>query len=350
MQRRAFIQMLSATSLLVAAKQISASAAQPQPWRAYKLVYDVDLSQRTGAGQLWLPLPQHIDSYQRVLALDWQGTGSSSLHTQEIYQSPILVTKWDDKSKQRHLRVMMQVATRDRHTRTRKPTQQETNAAAFYLQATASMPNDGIVKDTALHITRNISEPDARARAIYEWIVDNTYRDPKTQACGLGNIKSMLETGNLGGKCADINSLFVGLARACGIPARESYGVRIDDSAQFKSLGQRGDISKAQHCRAEYFSARHGWVPVDPADVRKAILQEKKPLHDAQIQALKERLFGYWEMNWISFNHARDFNLPALENTSVPFLMYPYARFKETTLNGHHPQSFTFRLHSRRLG
>lgn len=58
-----------------------------------------------------------------------------------------------------------------------------------------------------------------------------------------------------------------------------------------------GDVSKAQHCRAEFFSPGHDWVAVDPADVRKAVLEEKLALNDPRIVALRKRLFGYWEMN-----------------------------------------------------
>jgi len=158
----------------------------------------------------------------------------------------------------------------------------------------------------------------------------------------------MLETGNLRGKCADINSLFVGLARAAGLPAREVYGVRVADSAQFKCLGKAGDVSKAQHCRAEYFSPRHGWVPVDPADVRKAVLEEKLPLDDARIVALRERLFGYWEMNWVGFNFARDFDLSPAAKGPVPYLMYPYAELADGVLDGRDPKDF-FKLTSRQL-
>ncbi len=44
-------------------------------------------------------------------------------------------------------------------------------------------------------------------RALYDWVVTNTYREPKVRGCGEGDIKTMLETGNLGGKCADLNAL-----------------------------------------------------------------------------------------------------------------------------------------------
>jgi hypothetical protein len=134
---------------------------------------------------------------------------------------------------------------------------------------------------------------------IYEWIVENTFRDPKVRGCGVGDIRSMLETGNLGGKCADLNALFVGLARAVGVPARDVYGIRVADSAEFKTLGKSGDITKAQHCRAEFYSASLGWVPVDPADVRKVVLEERGgiPLDDPTTRRARAKLFGQWEMN-----------------------------------------------------
>src|SRR5439155_1239050 len=153
-----------------------------------------------------------------------------------------------------------------------------------------------------------------KARALYEWIVENTFRDPKTRGCGLGDIKTMLETRYFGGKCADLNALFVGLARAVKIPARDVYGARCADSAEFKSLGKGGDISKAQHCRAEFYLNGYGWVQVDPADVRKVILEEggglPAGLADPKAQRARGKLFGAWEMNWLAYNYGHDVRLP----------------------------------------
>jgi transglutaminase-like putative cysteine protease len=96
-----------------------------------------------------------------------------------------------------------------------------------FLRATKTIPIDGLVKETADKITRGAGTDIERARAIYDWIIENTFRDPKTRGCGLGDIRFMLESGNLGGKCADINALLVGLCRASGIPARSTYGLRV---------------------------------------------------------------------------------------------------------------------------
>src|SRR5262249_23107138 len=99
-----------------------------------------------------------------------------------------------------------------------------------FLRPTKLLPTDGIVKKTADEITGGAKNDLEKARAIYEWIVENTFRNPKTRGCGTGDIRFMLETRDFGGKCADLNALYVGLARAAGLPARDVYGIRIAKS------------------------------------------------------------------------------------------------------------------------
>jgi transglutaminase-like putative cysteine protease len=122
------------------------------------------------------------------------------------------------------------------------------------------LPTGGIVKTTADEITRGADTDLDKARAIYEWIVEDTFRDPKIRGCGLGDIRFMLESKDLGGKCAD-NALYVGLARTAGLPARDVYGIRIAKSEMgTKCLGTSSEnITKAQHCRARCCVAQIGW-------------------------------------------------------------------------------------------
>lgn len=349
MKRRDFLRLAASSSLLASAPRVLANTeSHAADWRTFELTYEVDLSAQKGVGRVWLPLPQHAGDYQRVQSLSCK-EASAALQWDATYQAPMVTAAWSETEVNRTLTVTARVATRDRHMAQPARQLRGREEAMLYLQPTANMPLDGIVRETANRITKNLRDPDARARAIYEWVVDNTFREPKTRGCGMGDIKFMLESGNLGGKCADINSLFVGLARAAGIPAREFYGVRVADSAQFKSLGKGGDIAKAQHCRAEFFSARRGWVPVDPADVRKAVLEEKLALDDPKIVALRKRLFGYWEMNWVGFNYARDFALPTPASAPLPYLMYPYAEFGEVKIDGRDPGVFKFKLNSRQV-
>jgi transglutaminase-like putative cysteine protease len=238
------------------------------------------------------------------------------------------------------------VATRDRSGFYPDASHEE---LAEYLKPTASSPNDGIVLAKARGIVGARTEPLEKARAIYDWIVDNTFRRAETRGCGLGNIAFMLESGDLGGKCADINSLFVGLARAVGLPARDFFGIRVADSKVTKSLGKSGDITKAQHCRAEVYVGNKGWLPIDPADVRKVVLEEGIPADSDRVKILRERLFGSWEMNWVGFNYARDFTLPGQQNGSINFLMYPYAETAQGVKDPLDPDAFAYTITSNEI-
>ncbi|HYY61325.1 MAG TPA: transglutaminase-like domain-containing protein, partial [Burkholderiales bacterium] len=226
---------------------------------------------------------------------------------------------------------------------------------AFYTSPTELIPTDGIVRTTALDITRGAKSDVEKARAIYEWIVDNTFRDPKTRGCGVGDVKTMLESGNLGGKCADLNALYVGLARAVGLPARDVYGIRVAPSKLgYKSLGTGSpNITKAQHCRAEFFARGYGWVPVDPADVRKVVLEEPPgnlALGDEKVRAARQRLFGSWEMNWLAYNTAHDVKLPrATQAPQKPFLMYVNAEADGELRDELEPDSVRYTISSREL-
>jgi transglutaminase-like putative cysteine protease len=210
------------------------------------------------------------------------------------------------------------------------------------------------VKATAADITSGARSDVEKARAIYEWIVENTFRDPKTRGCGIGDIRFMLESQDLGGKCADLNALYVGLARAAGLPARDVYGVRIAKSELgYMSLGAgSADVTKAQHCRAEVHLTEYGWVPVDPADVRKVVLEEppgNRALDDTRVKQARARLFGSWEMNWMAYNFAHDVSLPGSNGVPVGFLMYPQAESAAGRLDCLDPDNFKYEITSKEV-
>ena len=163
------------------------------------------------------------------------------------------------------------------------------------------------------------------------------------------DIRLMLESKNLGGKCADLNALFVGLARAAGLPARDVYGLRVAKSDKgYRSLGLLSDnATKAQHCRAEVYLVGFGWVPVDPADVRKVMLDEppgQLAIDDERVKSARARLFGSWEMNWIAYNFAHDVRLPGSKRGTIGYLMYPQGETDKRRLDSLDPDSFKYSI------
>jgi transglutaminase-like putative cysteine protease len=291
-------------------------------------------------------VPQDALDYQRAVDLTWQSPVSAFVLWETAARAPVVSAAWMEPKTAREISVTARVQIRDRAGYSPDAGAEE---LAEYLKPTKSSPTDGIVLAKAREIVGNRTAPLDKARAIYDWVVDNSYRNPATRGCGVGNVAFMLESGDLGGKCADINSLFVGLARAAGLPARDFFGVRVADSKVTKSLGKTGDVTKAQHCRAEVHIDGKGWLPVDPADVRKVVLEEGVTVDSDKVKALRERLFGNWEMNWVGFNYARDFTLPGQQNGPIGFLMYPYAEAPDQIVDWLDPASFEYTITSKEV-
>ena len=358
MQRREFLS----TSVALAAGVMwpagrAGAAFNPTPeggWRIFEVTHRIDVLQPEGTTRVWLPLPSvQEEGWIRTMGNLWQGNAlSARLLRNPEYGAEMLYAEWAPGEKP-VLEVTSRFATRDRAIDLDQSGEAAPLSRAdrqLYTKATQLLPTDGIVKQTALDITRGAKTDEARARAIYEWVVDNTFRDPKTRGCGRGDIRTMLESRDLSGKCADLNALYVGLARAAGLPARDVYGIRVADSRfGYKSLGKSGDISKAQHCRAEVWVNRHGWVPVDPADVRKVVLEEPPgglSLTDDKVVDVRKRLFGSWEMNWLPYNTAHDLPLPGSRKVTVPFLMYPQGETAAGMLDSLDPAAFNYKISS----
>jgi len=362
MERRRFLQGalgLSGAVVLSNAGRFAATATAANvdgKWRAFEVVTRVEIVNPSDVARVWLPLPLMTDTdYQKNLGQTSTGNAAvTRVVRDDKYGAGIFYAEWTAGEPVPVVELTTRFATRDRAVDFKQPApaQPEDKAVlAKYLGSTSYITTDGIVGKTSREITKGQSTDVDKARAIYEWIVENTFRDPKVRGCGLGNIRAMLETGNLGGKCADLNALFVGLARAAGIPARDVYGVRVADSAEFKSLGKSGEITKAQHCRAECYLSGLGWVPVDPADVRKLVLEERGglPLTDPTVQRGRAKLFGAWEMNWLAFNYAADLKLPNATGEPVAFFMYPQAETSDGRRDSLDPDSFRYKMTSREL-
>jgi transglutaminase-like putative cysteine protease len=368
MKRRDFLVRLSSVSVAalttVAARSASARAVEvPRgaDWRTFEIATTVDVANPADITRLWLPVPLvHNTGYQRALGTQWDVTGAprAELVTIAGYDVVLLHVEWPDAKSVSRVTLVNQVATRDRrvdlNSRAAVAESPETpSTLQTYLRPTLLLPTDGIVKQTAEMITRGCHGQMEQAHAIFEWVVDNTNRDPKTPGCGMGDVATMLKSGYLGGKCADINALFVALARAARIPARDAYGIRVADSRLgYKSLGRSGDISKAQHCRAEFYAQGFGWVPVDPADVRKVVLEEVPgglPMSDSKVQSARAALFGSWEMNWVAYNHGHDVALPGSGMSAIPFLMYPNGATTQGRLDSLDPTTFRYEIRSREL-
>ena len=306
-------------------------------WRTYDIRSSIALKPFKGKARLWLPLAQYKDTlWERSLGHSWQGNfESAGIYRDPVAEMEVFFADWAEGVANPQLQLVSQVATQDRHfdiTR-RGAVAERTEVLRRCLQSTEFVPVDGIVLRTAERAIGRIKDPVAQGKAIYDWVVENVSYDPTMESVGNVNIGALLESGNLNGRSAEIALLFVGLCRSLGIPARPVYGLRMDRSRLFASLGVSGNLSAAQHCRAEFYTPGYGWIPVDPSDVRKAIREESLSDGDSKLTVLKKLLFGFWEMNWVSFNAAQDVNLRGSTGKTVPFLIYPELETGEGRFN-----------------
>ena len=327
----------------------------PDDWHTYEVTTSVTVRPDQGPTRIWLPapLPQRT-AFQRTLYTSIDCPTGKAHQTQNANAS--MVCAQFPAGAAPTITVTNRVATRNWAVPLAQPNRSVTSSeqAKAYLSPTRYVPTDGVVKARADSITKGLTSDADKTRAVYEWVVENTHRDPKVRGCGVGDIRPMLENGDLGGKCADINALFVGLVKASGVPARDVYGIRVAPSQlSCKSLGAASNnITKAQHCRAEVYLEGFGWVPMDPADVRKVILEEppgRLAMDDVKVVETRKRLFGSWEGNWIAYNYAQDVSLPASSGPSLHFLMYPQAETADGRLDCLSPDTFRYEITTREI-
>lgn len=324
----------------------------PALWRSYEITTNVFLPSKPTRSRLWLPLPFSQDTlFQRNLATTWNSNAQkSSMRRLPDGELEVFYCEWAENAPPQ-LQITNTVTTADRHfdiTKRTMPPERE-DILRRNLQSSRLIPNEGKAHDLAAQIVGRVKDPVAQAKAIYDWVVDNSIYDSTLPAGGSGDVRKQLDQRQYGGRSADINGLFVALCRAIGIPARCVYGLRIGGSRLFKSLGLKDeDATLAQHCRAEFYVPGYSWIPVNPSDVRRAIAMEVLSDRDPKIAPLRKILFGVWEMNWVAYNYSSDTPLPDMPKPP-PFFAVPHSEQAGKLSVGTHPEDFKYNIITRQL-
>jgi transglutaminase-like putative cysteine protease len=330
---------------------------QPGTWRTFDVTTRVDILEPEGVTQVWLPVPSVDTDWQHSLDNAFSTNGAARMASDAHYGARMLYVEFAVSEKQPFVEITSRIQTQNRAVNwaAKQAVQQDAASLQFWTRPTALLPTDGIVLATALKATHGAKTDVDKVRRIYDWVVANTYREPKVRGCGEGDIKTMLETGNLGGKCADLNAIFVGMCRSLGIPARDVYGIRLVPSAfGYKELsGNPASLKGAQHCRAEVFLKDFGWVAMDPADVAKVMRLETpewiKTTDNPVVAPVNQALFGGWEGNWLAWNNAHDVALPNSTGPKLGFFMYPAAETGDERLDAYSPDAFKYQITAREI-
>lgn len=338
------------------------TAGTPKEAKGAPAVYDIrwafDLSRHGEKGcALWVPLPSDISGFQRVIEIGAESTAKARFETaHNHYDARTFYAIWNNNTPSKTLDLSMKVMLRDRQCdwKSRRICPETVEQAREFLAPTAHIPTDGMVAKAARVIVANEKEPLKKARKIYDWIVANSYRDESVLGCGVGSPNTMLtqleNEGRMGGKCLDMSALCVALMRASHIPAREVLGIRVGASRFSTAFGAGEEITKAQHCKVEFFIPSMGWIPCDPADITKLVFKEGIEKTSPRARELANKFFGFWENNWMAFNHARDFDLyPANTQGSLDSFGYPYAEVDGEYLDPFDPSTYRYTIRSQKV-
>jgi transglutaminase-like putative cysteine protease len=282
----------------------AALAAQARE-RQFSFEYRASVPAKAAGGKflLWVPIP-HDDEYQRIDNLRIEASAPYHVATDELGNRvlsiessvpPSVTVKFDCVRKE-HFSPVNASGTTPLSPADR----------ARWLAPDRLVPVDENIRKWAAEVVGSAhAHTDIEmARAIYEHVVATVKYDKTGKGWGRGDIYYACDARR--GNCTDFHAIFIGYARAMGIPARFSIG--------FPLPSDRGQGSIAgYHCWAEFYATGIGWIPIDASEAAKN-------------PPMREYFFGTHDENRVEFTRGRDLNLtPRQAADPLNYFVYPYA-------------------------
>jgi len=281
--------------------------------RSFEFTYVTRIPELPGGAKnsrIWIPLPQS-GSYQTISELKIESPFPYTTHRDSEYGNEYVYLEVPaaKAAGPAEVRVHFQ-GTRQEHRVAlgAQPIAAKTGVDAGerqrFLQPDQRVPLGGIIGELSAQETKGIQDPVAKARAIYDYVIA-TMRYDKSGS-GWGNGDAIWACTAKRGNCTDFHSLFIGMVRAAGIPARFEIGFPLPED-------QRAGTIAGYHCWAEFYVAPYGWIPVDASEAWKH--PEKK-----------NYFFGAHDDNRLQFSVGRDIRLdPPQQGVPLNYFVYPYA-------------------------
>jgi transglutaminase-like putative cysteine protease len=285
------------------------AAVEPGRERTFTFEYKATVKDIPAGAQkleLWIPVP-HDDAYQRI----------ANIRVDTPY--PYKISAGDQGNTMLHLEI-----TRPKETTVpvavtfeaaRKERIQSTVAAVSktpppadldrWLRPDRLVPLDKRIRRWANEVVEaaHAKTDLEKARAIYNHVVSTVKYDKSGTGWGQGDIYFACDERR--GNCTDFHAIFIGYARAVGIPARFAIGFPLPSDRG------AGKVS-GYHCWAEFYANGIGWVPVDASEAAKN-------------PAKREYFFGAHDENRVELSKGRDVVLtPKQQGDPLNYFVYPY--------------------------
>ena len=291
-----------------------------------KMTFDIIIRTNDTAQyvRLWAPYPVSNENQQVENFTILGNYNYSGVYREGINGNMIIYAEWNSPKDYPNLNFSFDIKRREIYLKNFPEEEGEIPADLDrFLLPTILGPTDGLVKDYSDEITEGKTTILEKATAIYDYLIEHGERDPNLNFCGEGDVCQLLQL--MKGKCVDFSSVFVALSRSAGVPAREILGTRI---------ASNGDITGAYHCHAEFYLPNYGWVPVDPSDVAKLMLNEDLDINDTKVIEARDYYFGAQTETYIDLGTGRDIILnPKQDSGPLNYFMYPYAEVNGEVLD-----------------
>src|SRR3989338_7038996 len=255
--------------------------------------------------RVWIPYPVN-DNWQAIEDFKVSGPFKADVIMDKEYGNKILFIKSKkDASYGMHIQIILSLMAKRREYSTSGNLETSSKNLSGFLKADRLVPVNGEIKKLAEEITHGKSNNLEKARAIYDYLIDElTYSKDDPKVCGIGD--SLLTLQYKKGICTDYHSLFISLVRSLGIPAKFEIGFRIPEDTREGKLN-------GYHCWAKFYLEDKGLVPVDISEADKH--PEKK-----------DYFFGRIDENRVHLTSGRDIVLAyAQDSPPLNFFVYPYA-------------------------
>jgi transglutaminase-like putative cysteine protease len=314
------LSMLAASICLVclthSSPSASADSVPAMASRSFEFTYQVHFpatENPAGLVRLWIPLPQP-DGYQDVSSLHIDSRVAYSEGHEPEYKNTFAEFKPTAQQAAAGFDVTLRfTATRHEHKVALAGATVTVNDSAVsssdpmfrrYLEPDKLVPLNGTIAELAKEHTAGDTTQIEKARHIYEYVVSTMRYDKSGEGWGRGDAVWACTAKR--GNCTDFHSLFIGMMRSSGIPARFEMGFSLPENKT------EGDIA-GYHCWAEFYLNGVGWVPVDASEAWKN-------------PAKHDYFFGAHDVNRVFFTYGRDIHLSSdQKGDPLNYFIYPYA-------------------------
>ncbi|MBI3781595.1 MAG: transglutaminase domain-containing protein, partial [candidate division NC10 bacterium] len=296
--------------------------ADQESARTFSFSYDVEIpAQPAGIGPIDVFIPLAVsDAHQTILRRDVKASipgrekiesqyGNKFWHGHVDRSDGTPITVVVDYIAQRQVFKQQHLASSGMRAYSPK----EREELALSLGSDRRVPiSDPVIDKVRAELPQTDPPPLARARAIYDYVID--HMEYKKVGSGWGNGDTFWACSARYGNCTDFHALFISLARAEGIPARFEIGFPIPED-------RTSGVIDGYHCWTEFHLPGVGWFPIDASEAWKH--KERRDLY-----------FGSQPADRIQFTIGRDLQLGDGHTTGpLNYFIYPHVEVADEQLD-----------------